>query len=90
MLDMTFAKIGKVGSSPSANNRAHVLELRLQYLVSKGAILRKGQRIKTKFCKFSATPQGACDLAFPSEIPARTDDEVDRPKLRRDDLRLSF
>ncbi|KAF8488899.1 actin-like ATPase domain-containing protein [Gautieria morchelliformis] len=34
-----------------------ICENRLQYLVAKGAILRKGQRIKTKFCKFSATPQ---------------------------------
>lgn len=31
---------------------------RVQYLVQKGAILRKGQRIKTKFCKFSHNPQG--------------------------------
>ncbi|KAI0297006.1 hypothetical protein B0F90DRAFT_1742261, partial [Multifurca ochricompacta] len=31
---------------------------RLQYLVAKGAILRKGQKIKTKFCKFSQTPNG--------------------------------
>ncbi|KAI0282748.1 hypothetical protein BGY98DRAFT_57225 [Russula aff. rugulosa BPL654] len=28
----------------------------LQYLVAKGAILRKGQKIKTKFCKYSQTP----------------------------------
>ncbi|KAG8908847.1 hypothetical protein FRB99_003086 [Tulasnella sp. 403] len=35
-----------------------ICENRVQYLVQKGAILRKGQRIKTKFCKFSATPQG--------------------------------
>jgi len=34
-----------------------ICENRLQYLVAKGAILRKGQRIKTKFCKFSQTPQ---------------------------------
>ncbi|KIJ47170.1 hypothetical protein M422DRAFT_164320 [Sphaerobolus stellatus SS14] len=34
-----------------------ICENRLQYLVAKGAILRKGQRIKTKLCKFSATPQ---------------------------------
>ncbi|KAF8591765.1 actin-like ATPase domain-containing protein [Ramaria rubella] len=34
-----------------------ICENRLQYLVAKGAILRKGQRVRTKFCKFSATPQ---------------------------------
>lgn len=40
-------------------DRAKILpNLRVQYLVLKGAILRKGQRIKTKFCKFSASPQG--------------------------------
>ncbi|KAH9476914.1 Heat shock 70 kDa protein 12B [Psilocybe cubensis] len=42
------------------NNDAGVpiCENRLQYLVSKGAILRKGQRLTTKFCKFSQTVQG--------------------------------
>lgn len=34
-----------------------ICDNRLQYLVTKGAILRKGQRIITQFCKFSATPQ---------------------------------
>ncbi|KAI0289645.1 actin-like ATPase domain-containing protein [Russula brevipes] len=33
-----------------------ICENRLQYLVAKGAILRKGQKIKTKFCKYSQTP----------------------------------
>ncbi|KAF7307712.1 hypothetical protein MKEN_01131300 [Mycena kentingensis (nom. inval.)] len=32
-----------------------VCENRLQYLVRKGAIIRKGQRLKTEFCKFSRT-----------------------------------
>jgi len=32
-----------------------ICENRLQYLVAKGAILRKGQKIKTKFCKYSQT-----------------------------------
>ncbi|KAF9006946.1 hypothetical protein BDQ17DRAFT_1423037 [Cyathus striatus] len=31
---------------------AAICENRLQYLVSKGAIIRKGQRLQTKFCKF--------------------------------------
>lgn len=45
------------------NNAAGVpiCDNRLQYLVSKGAILRKGQRLTTKFCKFS---QSAQDSAF--------------------------
>ncbi|KAN0080079.1 hypothetical protein V8E55_009645 [Tylopilus felleus] len=34
-----------------------ICENRLQYLVMKGAILRKGQRVKTKFCKFSQNRQ---------------------------------
>ncbi|KAI5983887.1 actin-like ATPase domain-containing protein [Pisolithus albus] len=34
-----------------------ICENRLQYLVVKGAILRKGQRVKTKFCKFSQDGQ---------------------------------
>lgn len=34
-----------------------ICENRLQYLVVKGAILRKGQRVKTKFCKFSQNGQ---------------------------------
>jgi hypothetical protein len=33
-----------------------ICENRLQYLVAKGAILRKGQKIRTKFCKYSQTP----------------------------------
>ncbi|KAH9993029.1 actin-like ATPase domain-containing protein [Russula vinacea] len=33
-----------------------ICENRLQYLVAKGAILRKGQKIKNKFCKYSQTP----------------------------------
>ncbi|KAG8732129.1 hypothetical protein FRC10_001198 [Ceratobasidium sp. 414] len=46
----------------SQNNAGvNICENRLQYLVQKGAILRKGQRVKTKFCKFS---QGAQDSTF--------------------------
>ncbi|KIY62877.1 actin-like ATPase domain-containing protein [Cylindrobasidium torrendii FP15055 ss-10] len=39
----------------------HICDNRLQFLVQKGAILRRGQRLTTKFCKFS---QGAHDSAF--------------------------
>ncbi|KAF8438549.1 actin-like ATPase domain-containing protein [Boletus edulis BED1] len=34
-----------------------ICENRLQYLVMKGSILRKGQRVKTKLCKFSQNRQ---------------------------------
>ncbi|CAE6465095.1 unnamed protein product [Rhizoctonia solani] len=40
-----------------------ICENRLQYLVQKGAILRKGQRVKTKFCKFSQGPQDSTFVA---------------------------
>ncbi len=45
-----------------------ICENRLQYLVSKGGIVRKGQRVRTKFCKFSATPQG--EVLFPFGVEA--------------------
>ncbi|TFK69770.1 actin-like ATPase domain-containing protein [Pluteus cervinus] len=47
------------------NNDAGVpiCENRLQYLVTKGAILRKGQRLTTRFCKFSQTIQDSSFLA---------------------------
>ncbi|KAI0695313.1 actin-like ATPase domain-containing protein [Cytidiella melzeri] len=40
-----------------------VCENRLQYLVAKGAILRKGQRIQHKFCKFSQNGQDRIFIA---------------------------
>ncbi|KAF8890667.1 hypothetical protein BD779DRAFT_1438377 [Infundibulicybe gibba] len=40
-----------------------ICENRLQYLVSKGAILRKGQRLTTKFCKFSQSNQDSSFVA---------------------------
>jgi hypothetical protein len=47
------------------NNEAGyaICENRLQYLVTKGAILRKGQRIVTKFCKFSHSSQDSLFVA---------------------------
>ncbi|KAF9463313.1 hypothetical protein BDZ94DRAFT_1282511 [Collybia nuda] len=41
-----------------------ICENRLQYLVSKGAILRKGQRLTTKFCKFSQSTQDSAFIAI--------------------------
>jgi len=40
-----------------------ICENRLQYLVSKGAILRKGQRLTTKFCKYSQSVQDSSFVA---------------------------
>ncbi|KAK2465542.1 hypothetical protein APHAL10511_002434 [Amanita phalloides] len=47
-----------------------ICENRLQYLVVKGAILRKGQRLTTKFCKFSRNMQDSTFVAtlFTSEV----------------------
>ncbi|KAG5735573.1 Heat shock 70 kDa protein 12B [Termitomyces sp. T112] len=42
---------------------ASICENRLQYLVSKGAILRKGQRLNTKFCKYSQSNQDSTFVA---------------------------
>ncbi|KAK4049950.1 hypothetical protein OIV83_003774 [Microbotryomycetes sp. JL201] len=38
------------------NAGIEVCENRLSYLVAKGAVLRKGQRLKSRFCKFSKGP----------------------------------
>ncbi|KAF5361454.1 hypothetical protein D9758_006262 [Tetrapyrgos nigripes] len=40
-----------------------ICENRLQYLVQKGAIIRKGQRLATKFCKYSQSPQDSTFVA---------------------------
>jgi len=52
-----------------------VCENRLQYLVTKGAILRKGQRLRTKFCKFSANPS---DRTFVADLYTSDSDRVMR------------
>lgn len=52
-----------------------ICENRLQYLVVKGAILRKGQRVKTKFCKFS---QSAQDRVFVATLYTSDTDKVMR------------
>ncbi|KZT37177.1 hypothetical protein SISSUDRAFT_1071277 [Sistotremastrum suecicum HHB10207 ss-3] len=52
-----------------------ICENRLQYLVAKGAILRKGQRVKTKLCKFSAT---AADRTFVAVLYTSDSDRLMR------------
>jgi len=52
-----------------------ICENRLQYLVAKGAILRKGQKIRTKFCKYSQTPQ---DRVFVAKMYTSDDDKIMR------------
>ncbi|KAH7882185.1 actin-like ATPase domain-containing protein [Phlebopus sp. FC_14] len=54
-----------------------ICENRLQYLVVKGAILRKGQRVKTKFCKFSQNGQGA-DCNFVAVLYTSESDKMMR------------
>jgi len=46
------------------NAGVSICENRLQYLVHKGAILRKGQRVRTKFCKFSQNGQDTTFVAI--------------------------
>ncbi|KAF9048041.1 actin-like ATPase domain-containing protein [Hymenopellis radicata] len=53
----------------------HICENRLQYLVQKGAILRKGQRLTTQFCKFSQTNQ---DSAFVAVMYTSESDRIMR------------
>ncbi|KAH8101329.1 actin-like ATPase domain-containing protein [Cristinia sonorae] len=52
-----------------------VCDNRLQYLVVKGAILRKGQRLRHKFCKFSQTGQ---DRAFVATLYTSDTDKIMR------------
>ncbi|KAI0060113.1 actin-like ATPase domain-containing protein [Artomyces pyxidatus] len=52
-----------------------ICENRLQYLVAKGAILRKGQKIKTKFCKFS---QSSHDRIFVATLYTSDVDRIMR------------
>ncbi|KAJ3550483.1 hypothetical protein NMY22_g464 [Coprinellus aureogranulatus] len=52
-----------------------ICENRLQYLVSKGAIIRKGQRLTTKFCKFS---QSASDSTFVATLFTSDNDKIMR------------
>ncbi|KAF8904785.1 hypothetical protein CPB84DRAFT_1677131 [Gymnopilus junonius] len=52
-----------------------ICENRLQYLVSKGAILRKGQRLTTKFCKFSKSAQ---DSSFVATLYTSDSDQIMR------------
>ncbi|KAJ6476249.1 actin-like ATPase domain-containing protein [Mycena sanguinolenta] len=57
-----------------------ICENRLQYLVQKGAIIRKGQRITTRFCKFSRTRDDAtftATLYTSSSSTARYADDAD-------------
>jgi len=64
-----------------------ICENRLQYLVVKGAILRKGQRIKSKYCKFSQSAQDRMFVAtlYTSELDKimRYTDEGETTELCR-------
>ncbi|KAL7412278.1 actin-like ATPase domain-containing protein, partial [Mrakia frigida] len=70
-----------------------VCENRLQYLCHKGAILRKGQRIKTRFCKFSTDPSDKIFVAVlyttDSSRTMRYSDEGDTEELCRWTVDLS-
>ncbi|KAF8333258.1 actin-like ATPase domain-containing protein [Cantharellus anzutake] len=53
----------------------HICENRLQYFVSKGAILRRGQRVRAKCRKFSSTPR---DFLFVAMFYATDSDKIMR------------
>jgi len=57
------------------NASVPICENRLQYLVIKGAILRKGQRVRTKFCKFSQNSQ---DCHFVAVLYTSDSDKIMR------------
>uniref|UniRef100_A0A0W0G1N0 Actin-like ATPase domain-containing protein n=1 Tax=Moniliophthora roreri TaxID=221103 RepID=A0A0W0G1N0_MONRR len=52
-----------------------ICENRLQYLVQKGAIIRKGQRLSTKFCKYSQNVQ---DSSFVAVLYTSESDKIMR------------
>ncbi|KAH9982005.1 actin-like ATPase domain-containing protein [Russula compacta] len=52
-----------------------ICENRLQYLVAKGAILRKGQKLKTKFCRF---PSSFIDRVFVATMYTSDADNIMR------------
>ncbi|KAM0747875.1 hypothetical protein T439DRAFT_366092 [Meredithblackwellia eburnea MCA 4105] len=52
-----------------------VCENRLSYLVAKGAVLRKGQRLKSRFCKFS---RGPTDCLFTAILYVSDADKIFR------------
>ncbi|GAA5969837.1 hypothetical protein JCM3765_004591 [Sporobolomyces pararoseus] len=52
-----------------------VCENRLSYLVAKGAVLRKGQRLRSRFCKFSRSP---VDCYFTAILYVSDEDKIFR------------
>ena len=52
-----------------------VCENRLSYLVAKGAVLRKGQRLRSRFCKYS---RSAADCHFTAILYVSDEDQVYR------------
>jgi hypothetical protein len=72
-----------------------ICENRLQYLVQKGAILLKGQRIRTRFCKFSKEPNGesllvsSCSCGYRQLLVGElVSTAFDRPPVHRRPLHL--
>ncbi|KAJ7128137.1 actin-like ATPase domain-containing protein [Mycena crocata] len=56
-----------------------ICENRLQYLVQKGAITRKGQRITTRFCKFAKTREDTTFTATLYTSPSASARYADEP-----------
>lgn len=75
------------------NANIPICDNRLQYLVMKGAILRKGQVLRTKFCKFSQNGQDCIFVAVlytsDSDKMMRYTDEGETTELCRWTVNLS-
>ncbi|BGP57949.1 hypothetical protein JCM8202v2_005603 [Rhodotorula sphaerocarpa] len=62
-----FISVNQAGVEVCAN--------RLSYLVAKGAVLRKGQRLKSRYCKFSRAPS---DCIFTAVLYVSDSDQIYR------------
>ncbi|GJN93855.1 hypothetical protein Rhopal_006914-T1 [Rhodotorula paludigena] len=69
------------------NAGVEVCENRLSYLVAKGAVLRKGQRLRSRYCKFSRSPQ---DSIFTAVLYVSDSDRIYRYTDEDKRLSLSF
>ncbi|GAA5841891.1 hypothetical protein JCM3766R1_002529 [Sporobolomyces carnicolor] len=68
-------RISRPGFITTNDAGIEVCENRLSYLVAKGAVLRKGQRLRSRFCKFSRSPT---DCFFTAILYVSDDDKIFR------------
>lgn len=68
-------RVKRPGFISSNDAGVEVCENRLSYLVAKNAVLRKGQRLRSRFCKFSRSP---ADCNFTAILYVSDEDQVYR------------